>query len=380
MKSAFSAISALLLSAPTAHAQLRNIQRRARPLQKGIERRRDLQQLSMPMSMSIMSNEEAIEPSFVTANKMTSSKKDKNAQKGDDRSLVAVIGTNNLLEDGTEPVTGIVSVNYNSDGAFLLSFDVAGVPLAILPDGTPTDGVPTAVASISNATSCSELDEFTFMRALDPILNDPELLLEQFVLLYPSDVGFSNDAARINNGFGANDNRDYAVVIASLAFPPDQSQIDGVIGCGILGYASDNEPNDSMVLKATIGVYPEYTPGLEVSGSVVVSYRADSTFEFMYDLEGVDPACAEGCGIHIHAGTSCETADQVLGHGWNSEVVQDLWTTSGGAVYVANDNGKAEGFFNLHNGFSFGKNQGHAVVVHTADGSRVGCGVLEAFV
>jgi len=255
------------------------------------------------------------------------------------------------------PPRGIATINYNEDGSFLFAVDYF---LA---------NHPGAVTAIVNATSCDEIDEYTIPHTLEPITSDEEFD-SQLVFLESVD-GFSNNASRIDNGFLAEDNVGYAILIVDYDFE----------ACGVLGYASDNEPSDKMLLKATMGVYPNYMPGLTVSGSVTVAYRNDGTFKFSYDLEGVEPACADGsCGIHIHAGTSCANHTDVLGHGWNSEVVQDLWTEEGGAVYVADDKGNAKGFFNLYNGFSFGKNLGHAVVVHASNGTRIGCGVLEAFV
>ena len=70
----------------------------------------------------------------------------------------------------------------------------------------------------------------------------------------------------------------------------------------------------------------------------------------------------------------------MLGHGWNTDAVQDLWTTAGGATYRSDGEGDARGHFHLYNGYSYGKSLGHAVVIHGQDGTRVGCGVLERVV
>merc|ERR1711902_90643 len=106
-----------------------------------------------------------------------------------------------------------------------------------------------------------------------------------------------------------------------------------------------------------------------------VTFNPDKTFLFEYDLSGLAPNCVK-CGIHIHAGVSCETHEKVLGHEWNSIVVQDLWVTAGGAFYNSDENGKVDSSFNLYNGYGPIENYSHAVVIHTQDGSRVGCGVL----
>lgn len=78
-----------------------------------------------------------------------------------------------------------------------------------------------------------------------------------------------------------------------------------------------------------------------------------------------------------HPGTTCDTADQVLGHYWDvSEQVDDPWTPAFGAAYSTNVNGQGKGFFPLFSGFNFEENIGHAVVFHAQDGTRIACGTL----
>merc|ERR1719291_691013 len=96
------------------------------------------------------------------------------------------------------------------------------------------------------------------------------------------------------------------------------------VGCGLLAAAAGGDDPDT-ILKADMGVYPGYAGDVEAQGTVKVLYRTDGTFKFEYDLTGLEPNCV-GCGIHIHAGKSCATHEEVKGHGWNSAVVQDLWT------------------------------------------------------
>merc|ERR1712151_126322 len=111
------------------------------------------------------------------------------------------------------------------------------------------------------------------------------------------------------------------------------------------------------------------------SGTVTVAFHDDETFRFSYDVEGLEANCVD-CGIHIHMGTSCETHELVEGHGWNSVVVQDLWTTAGGATYATDSEGAAEGYFEIYNGYGYEENLNHAVVIHDSTGVRVACGLL----
>lgn len=133
---------------------------------------------------------------------------------------------------------------------------------------------------------------------------------------------------------------------------------------------AEAETSSSHTLTAQMGPYPGSTS--LVSGEVKVTYGKDGSFTFAYDLEGLE-VCEE-CGIHIHAGVSCDTNENVEGHGWNSNIVRDLWTAEGGAYYKSVD-GTASDYFNMFNGFGYGGNYHHAVVVHSAD-ARIGCGVL----
>ena len=124
-----------------------------------------------------------------------------------------------------------------------------------------------------------------------------------------------------------------------------------------------------------MGTYPGYVGDLNARGKVKVTFHDNDTFKFHFALRGLEANC-EGCGIHIHAGVSCATNEEVKGHGWNSVVVQDLWTPAGGAVYSTNKYGRAEGYFEMFNGYGYEENLNHAVVIHAQDGKRVGCGLL----
>lgn len=142
--------------------------------------------------------------------------------------------------------------------------------------------------------------------------------------------------------------------------------------------SSDDAPGGT--LRADLGAYPGYDGEYEVTGTVRVNFLGNPEpgirfIRFFYDLEGLEADC-ERCGIHIHAGTSCDTPDGPLGHGWNSDKVNDMWLDEYGAVYNSDGGGRAEGDFYLTNGFGIEDNVGHAVVVHGQSGNRLGCGIL----
>merc|ERR1712232_200222 len=105
----------------------------------------------------------------------------------------------------------------------------------------------------------------------------------------------------------------------------------------------------------------------------------------VWDLTGVDTACVagaaddvtNGCGVHVHTGTSCAVASEVGGHYFNSSsLTSDPWLS---IVYVADDSGNSKGSATVSTGLTLSQLVGRAFVVHELDsGARVGCAVLKA--
>jgi len=124
-----------------------------------------------------------------------------------------------------------------------------------------------------------------------------------------------------------------------------------------------------------MGTYPGYTGNIDASQSKITVTFEDEIMSLKYNLKGVEENCID-CGIHIHAGTTCDDADLVEGHYWDAAKTEDLWTTAGGAVYNSDAGGNTKDHFHLTNGYDVDGNNGHAVVIHAQDGSRVACGVL----
>lgn len=259
--------------------------------------------------------------------------------------------------EGTVLPSGTVTVTHNPDGAFLLTLDAAGLDPACVDDAD-------CQVRITKGTSCDAPFGDDPADTGHYVADDPWGDVT-FGAYNSSEMVFSNSAWRVDNGYTLSGNLGHAVVVYKSL---------NRVGCGVL-VAADGAVDRDIVLKAEMGRYPGYTGAVAASGAVTVSYRADWTFEFAYDLAGLEADCT-GCGIHIHAGLSCANAQDVKGHGWNTDVVQDLWTAAGGATYATDPEGVARGHFNTYNGYSFGKNMGHAVVIHAQDGTRVGCGVL----
>ena len=149
-----------------------------------------------------------------------------------------------------------------------------------------------------------------------------------------------------------------------------------------------DDEEKSPYLSACIGRYPGYNLELGAwvnpNGHVRAIYLQDggesgTEILFEFDVYENEDHCKE-CRIHIATGTTCEDANEVGGHYWNSDVFdEDPWTRRNGAYYNSNNNGKAIGAFEIDNGYTHEENLGHAVVIYAMDGrAKIGCGILEA--
>ena len=149
----------------------------------------------------------------------------------------------------------------------------------------------------------------------------------------------------------------------------------------------EDDRENAPYLSVCIGRYPGYNLELGAwvnpNGHVRTIYLQDggasgTEMLFEFDVYENEDHCKD-CRIHIVTGTTCEDADEVGGHYWNSDVIsEDPWTRRNGAFYNSNNNGKAIGAFEVDNGYSYEENLGHAVVIYAMDGrTKIGCGILE---
>jgi len=177
-----------------------------------------------------------------------------------------------------------------------------------------------------------------------------------------TDGGISQSASPFDFGVTGADMEGQSVYLTSDG--------DKVIACGMLKKQTKN-----VGLFTRLGRYPGYRGKLEVQGKVIVVFDQDGTFSLRYRMDGLQSRC-KACGIHIHAGVSCEDIDGPQGHGWNSKVTDDMWTPTGGAVYSSSRRGKSSGKFPMYTGFGKYETKDHAVVIHAKDGARIACGTL----
>lgn len=267
----------------------------------------------------------------------------RNLRNSSGNSLSAAINKDPTYAGAFTPI-GAITMHFNTDDSFLLTMDMNGLDPAC------------------EAVNCG-------VRIVGGSCSGPP---------YTSDMTYNTTTAFYNaqpygtarSAFVFNNGENYASNLGKFVVFEDATQT--VIGCGEL---KKNRMN--RVLKGKFGKYPELVDDtVEPEGTVYVSFEEDDSFILTYDIKGMEQNC-ENCGLHIHEGLSCDTAAEVLGHGWNTVQTQDLWFAQFGAVYNSNKLGRAKGSFRLYNGFGYLNNMHHAVVLHGKGGRRVGCGVLE---
>jgi Cu/Zn superoxide dismutase len=246
---------------------------------------------------------------------------------------------------------GTASISCNNDGSFLFHIDAIGLD-------TNCNMDELCKVAIYDGTSCETeiaMGEEYYNGLADPWSADGDNAYFTY-----SEGGSTSSAFNFDNGYTCDENEGKVVVVF------DSSST--IAACGVLGAKAKGS-----VLKAEMGVFPNYTGELEAKGKVKVTFNDDDTFQFRFDIKGLEEDCVD-CAMHIHEGTSCEEADEgaVGGHFFNREKTFDLDTG-----YTTDDDGKAKGTFIGYNGYGIEENHLHVVVLHAKNMAKVACGVLE---
>jgi len=145
------------------------------------------------------------------------------------------------------------------------------------------------------------------------------------------------------------------------------------IGCGLLETVSPFlygylEPLGNATASGEVVAAP-------VTGTDMIcfyGYALDLEPDLLSHLTGEGSNCtaANGCGVHVHAGTSCESKETQMGHYYNGSV--DPWTEI--QYYETDWYGNAVFLDCVSTGET--DYDGKAFIAHANDGSRVACGVL----
>jgi len=156
-----------------------------------------------------------------------------------------------------------------------------------------------------------------------------------------------------------------------------------LLSIGVQGEYCKPNPICKIKKEDSLGVgsfvaYPGYNgPHVNVKGSITVRHGQDGQLMLKLNgLRGLAPDCV-GCGLHIHAGTSCIDGDNGAAgpHYWQPTSSPDPWNLVG---YDSNSKGESSNsVIVLSNGFGYHDHVGRSVVIHDAQGTRMACGILE---
>jgi len=247
---------------------------------------------------------------------------------------------------GTLIVSGSTAVAETLDGSLLLNYVLEGLESDI------SGGI-----HIHSGTTCLVADMVSGHHYdTDALSSDP------WSTTYTSDEdGVSYGSFTIDTGYDTiTENLGHAVVV-------HESGGDRA-ACGLLG-----EGNEWL---STMDAYPDYSGDYKITGYVVVAEEEQDSdnLRVSYSLTGLEISTSGG--LHIHAGTTCSSANLVGGHYYDSDSLSsDPWSTE----WESDEDGSAFGDFTIESYYGLDENYGHAVVVHLSsdEGStRAACGLI----
>merc|ERR1719343_1628694 len=200
-------------------------------------------------------------------------------------------------------------------------------------------------------------------------------------VVYATTDGASNEytGVAVTTGLSVADIMGKAMVVHAL-------DSGARIACGIIGADTAAEQPDvevrEMVPYPGSAWPPVFSGVFTIQGGRGTSETATQTLR--WESLGFDMACVKGaadgvkngCGIHVHRGTSCKSADDVGGHYYSDALTADPWAD---VRYVANASGASDKLFGkaVTTGNSNGDITGRVIVVHDHSGRRIGCGVIK---
>jgi len=131
---------------------------------------------------------------------------------------------------------------------------------------------------------------------------------------------------------------------------------------GMIGYMASIEPIGDSTVSGTAVVVTMQDGSLFYGGSIT---------GLEANLEASSCDATNGCGFHIHSGSSCEDTVSQEGH-YYENLDDDPWVT---AQYSSDADGEAMVGELIDIGTT--DVSGRAFLVHAEDGSRIGCGLLK---
>jgi len=273
-------------------------------------------------------------------------------------SLSGVVGTVQLGQDGAHAQT--------------LFFDFA--------KADPKCDNPTNVVGVTNAcgihihegTSCEDAGDHYWSSNFTA--DDPWATIRYTVPSSGANMTGGQNA-RVVTGTSLSDMVGRAVVVHDSA--------GSRIACGLLNRSAFTSGKQLTVSSFT--KYPVYEGDLVVAGVVsidLIGTGVEASQVLTFNLTGVDPTCgatdisgvANACGIHVHVGGACGSANTIGGHYYNQEAIaSDPWKP---ITYTA-PSGEASGItVKVVTGVTSEDVAGRTMIVHDASGARIACGAI----
>jgi len=148
------------------------------------------------------------------------------------------------------------------------------------------------------------------------------------------------------------------------------------IGCGLLEKVAEEDYLTADLASLGDATATGSVTAMPVNSPDMICYMGygmdlESDLISVYsDAQGPDCTAGNGCGVHVHAGTSCESKETQMGHYYSGDV--DPW------AIVGYESTSADGSATYMGCVSTGETEyaGKAFIVHAGDGSRVACGLL----
>ena len=159
----------------------------------------------------------------------------------------------------------------------------------------------------------------------------------------------------------------------------------GRVACGLLTLVEDNEllvvvsedepKEDALVAIGSSGVSGSAVVYSDPSSDYVCFAGTGMGLEPNLDASGGDCTSTNGCGAHIHSGTSCVDSASQEGHFYDAvELDTDPWLPVGYEETTAAGVGHFVGCL-ITGEDSF---ENRAFVLHNNEGGRVACGLLQS--
>jgi len=260
--------------------------------------------------------------------------------------------------NGDLHVTGKVAVGGLGD-ELLLSWNLEGVDA--LCANTP-DGVKNACGvHIHSGKTCADASAVG-----GHFFNSEEIATDPWLpKVFKTVAGAANGMTTIRAGTSFDDVQDRALVV--------HDHTGSRVGCGII----HGGPADRSAHRISFQTYPGYMGYNTVKGRAF-AWSTGGTAWLQYAITGIDTVCkdtpvgvANGCGIHIHSGKTCDDASQVGGHFYDKDsMAADPWSAQ---VYMAQGT-MAVGLLPTKIGTD--DIDGRALVVHDSTGARIACGII----